>query len=221
MKNRDYKNFIENEYFHIYNRGVGKMNIFLDDQDKSVFMSRLHENIYPEKAKLEINIGGKKKKIERKLLPSNSFELVSFCLMPNHFHLLIKQLTNLPISKLVSKICTSYSMYFNKKYGRVGSLFQDAFKAVQIETNQQLLWLSLYIHENPSKAGIVENLEKYKWSSFLEYIGLSKGICKKDIILGQYKNRSEYLSHFKNLKEKEQVQNNLIGIQDLLIDDDN
>ena len=88
MKNRDYKNFIENEYFHIYNRGVGKMNIFLDDQDKSVFMSRLHENIYPEKAKLEINIGGKKKKIERKLLPSNSFELVSFCLMPNHFHLL-------------------------------------------------------------------------------------------------------------------------------------
>jgi len=217
MKNRDYKNFAQDEIFHTYNRGVGKMKIFLDDEDMTVFMSRLYENIFPEKKKLQINI---KTKYQRKFLPPNSFELISYCLMPNHFHLLIKQKTDLPISQLISKVCTGYSMYFNKKYERVGSLFQDTFKATLVKTNEQLLWTSLYIHENPIKAHLIEKLEDYKWSSYLDYAGLDMGICKKDIILGQYKNPKSYLDYFNNPKINKKMQNLMIGSQDIFIDED-
>ena len=219
MRNRDYKNFAKGEFFHVYNRGVGKMDIFKDEADMSVFMNRLYENLFPEKQKRETEIG-KKKKYERKLLPPNSFDLISYCLMPNHFHLLIKQLTDLPISQLMLKVCTGYSMYFNKKYDRVGSLFQDVFKTVAIETNEQLLWVSLYIHENPIKSGLVKKLEEYRWSSFLDYIGINKGICNKDVILGQYKDPTSYLQYFRDPQLHEDTQNLMIGSEDIFIDED-
>src|SRR3989344_1781777 len=122
---RDYKNFAEGEYFHIFNRGVGKMNIFKDDQDYRVFISRLTENLFPNRKtiSLEGRLQGKSHTpYLRKLLPDGVFSLVAYCLMPNHFHLLLKQNTELPLSKLILKVCSSYSKYFNKKYERVGAL---------------------------------------------------------------------------------------------------
>ena len=173
MKNRDYKQFEKEGIYHIYNRGVGKMKIFEDEKDFRVFLYRLKENLFPEKNKIENSIL-KKKIYKRKLLPPNSFDLICYCLMPNHFHLVIQQKTNLPISKLILKICTGYSMYFNKKHGRVGSLFQGIFKAVPIENNEQLLWTSLYIHENPQKSKLVKKPENYEWGSLLDYIEPSR-----------------------------------------------
>lgn len=220
MKNRDYKQFEKNGIYHIYNRGVGKMKIFENEKDFKVFLYRLKENLLPEKKEPE-NIILRKKVYKRKLLPPNSFNLICYCLMPNHFHLLIQQNTDLPLSKLISKVCTGYSMYFNKKHDRVGVLFQDAFKAVRIENNEQLLWTSLYVHENPQKSGLVKNLKDYEWSSFLDYMEPNRNtLCKKDILLDQFNSTESYLKYFKNPEENKEAQNQMISFQDLFIDGD-
>lgn len=199
MRNRDYKEFAPGTYYHVYNRGVAKQDIFVDEQDYIFFLYRLKENLFPEIQKDaslsmdDILFNSKKSNDRRKLLPPNSFEMVCYCLMPNHFHFLIKQLKNVPISSLMLKIGTGYSMYFNKKQGRVGALFQDAFKAIPIEDNNYLFWLSLYIHKNPIEAGLVDDIKKWRWSSYLDYIGERNGIlCEKSVILEQLNTVKNY-----------------------------
>lgn len=200
VNNRDYKNFSCGEVYHIYNRGVNKDDIFRNQDDYQLFLFRLKENLFPNLIKTERL---SKIKNRRKMLPPNSFDLICFCLMPNHFHLLIQQKTDLPITKLISKICTSYSMIFNKKYERVGAVFQDQFKSVRIENNEQLLWTSYYIHKNPIESGLVENLQGYRWSSFSEYFNSFNKwtMCKKDIITKQFHTEDMYLKYFSD-KEK-------------------
>ena len=90
--------------------------------------------------------------------------------MPNHFHLLIEQTGDISISKLVLKLCTSYSRYLNKKYKRVGHVFQDQFKSVKINRDAQLMWCSSYIHMNPVKDGLVNHPNNYPWSSYQDYV---------------------------------------------------
>ncbi len=188
MNNRDYKGFTEGECYHVYNRGVGKMDIFLCEEDFNFFISRLRENLFPS-ISMNKSAGG----YRRELLPFDSYSLIAYCLMPNHFHLLIRQNKELPISKLLSKIGTSYSKYFNKKYIRVGSLFQDQFKAVHIENNEQLLWVTTYIHQNPKVAKLVSTLDDYPFSSYLDYVGMRKGtLCSKELILNQFNNETEH-----------------------------
>ena len=113
MGNRDYKQFCAGEIYHIYNRGVGKMDIFRDASDYRLFLDRLKENLFPElvdKSKLS------RLQRKRKMLPSNSFELISYCLMPNHFHILITERIEGGISTFMQKLSTAYAMYYNKKY---------------------------------------------------------------------------------------------------------
>src|SRR3989338_5281062 len=103
--------------------------------------------------------------------------------MPNHFHLLLRQNLDIPTSKLLLRVCTGYSKYFNKKYEKVGHVFQDQFKQITVGDNDYLRWLSCYIHQNPKVAGMVKKLGHYRWSSFREFIGKDfSGICEKDII---------------------------------------
>ncbi len=171
MGNRDYKNFAQNSIFHVYNRGNNREKIFFEEKDYKAFLFRvaLALGINPEiilKEKLlsvpysRIRITGNKE----------LFKLHSFCLMPNHFHLLIEQTGDVSISKLISQICTSYAMYVNKKYKRVGHVFQDAFKAVLVEDNSQLMWLSSYIHMNPVKDGLVRHPKEHIWSSYCDFV---------------------------------------------------
>ena len=125
-----------------------------------------------------------------------------YVLMPNHFHLSAMQNTDLPLSVLITKICTSYSKYFNKKYKRVGSVFQDQFKAVLIKSNEQLLYLTYYIHNNPIKAGLVNDLNKYPYSSHLDYIGVRQGtLCKKGLISDQFKSIKDYTNSVMKFNE--------------------
>ena len=199
MNKRDYKQFVPGTYYHVYNRGNGKQNIFLDDEDFNFFLFRLKENLFPDFARQIIKNKDNKDGLcngayRRAILPDDSFDLVCYCLMPNHYHFLIKQNGDISIGKLISKVCTSYSKYFNKKYTHVGHLFQDKFLAVPVETNEYLLWLSIYIHNNPKTARLVKNLLDYKWSSYLDYAGKQKnGLCKMDIIMSQFKNTSDYI----------------------------
>jgi len=197
MGNRDYKKFAPGCIYHVYNRGVNKINIFNDIQDNKLFLSRLRENLFPElKLSEDVCLGDSRKihtPYKRKKLPAKSFDLIAYCLMPNHFHLLIKQNNNVSVSKLIGKVCTSYSKYFNLKHKRVGSLFQDQFKAVYVDSNEYLLWLSAYIHLNPVMANLVKYVENWKWSSYLEYINHSAYLlCNKGIILNQYKKPKLY-----------------------------
>lgn len=201
VNTRDYKQFGPDTLYHIYNRGTAKGEIFLDKEDHALFISRLHECLYPE----EVDIAAMRKQrlFVRSLLPSGAFDLICYCLMPNHFHLLIHQKTDLSPSKLLSKLCTSYSKVFNKKYDRIGALFQDQYKAVPITSNAQLLWISAYIHNNPLKAGLTQKLETYSYSSYPDFVGLRNGtLCKKNIIMDICDNSpASYNKHIMNFDE--------------------
>lgn len=180
-KNR-VKSYEENGYYHIYNRGVEKREVFRDAQDYSVYLSYLKTYLEPKDdfglqtiiSSSTVPWGEKDKAI--KLLRLNNFSesisLMSFCLMPNHFHFLVKQTEFMTISKFMNSIGTRYTMYYNKKYKRVGHLFQDIYKAVKAASTDQLLYLTRYIHRNPDD--ILPQgwaLRKYEYSSYGVYLG--------------------------------------------------
>ncbi len=171
-KNRDYKVFTKDSIHHIYNRGDNKEVIFRDEQDYRAFLFRLGLALGIKKGDLdecEITKSPKSRIRISSLKPEN-FKLHAFCLMPNHLHLLIEQCGDESISKLISRVFTSFSKYINLKYKRVGHVFQDQFKSVQIETNPQLMLISSYIHMNPVKDSLVNKPEEYKWSSHNDFI---------------------------------------------------
>ncbi len=167
------KTYIEDSYYHVYNRGVEKRNIFRDDYDYRVFMNLL--KIYLSPLPDAINEMEKifpTKKIRIKKTFHDEIDIISLCLMPNHFHLLLHQNSSKSITEFMRAVCTSYSMYFNKKYSRVGSLFQSIFKAVYVSKDEYLLHLSRYIHRNPLKLTGFNpvKLGEYPYSSFSTYL---------------------------------------------------
>lgn len=145
-------------------------------------------------------------------------DIICYCLMPNHFHFLLKQIRDGGITEFASKLSNSYTKYFNTKQKRVGPLLQGEFKAVHIETNDQLIHLSRYIHLNPLVSYMVKDLERYLWSSYLEYIGLTNSsICSKEIILNQFKSPQEYKQF---VLDQEDYAKQLEAIKHQLIDFD-
>ncbi len=160
-------------YFHIYNRGNNRQNIFLDEEDYKFFLTRLRQNLCPNEAPKRMRV-----------LPQNSYTLLSYCLISNHFHILLRQNRELSPSALLLRICSSYSKYFNKKYKKVGHVFQDKYKLVNIYDDDQLLWVHAYINLNPFMESKKNNAKKkdYKWSSYNELLGLKKGICDVSFI---------------------------------------
>lgn len=120
-------------------------------------------------------------------------ELNAYCLMPNHFHFLIKQLRDEGITEFVSKLSNSYTKYFNTKYNRVGPLLQGEFQTVHIESNEQLLHVNRYIHLNPSVNLITKSLDDYLWSSYHEYTNeRDNGFCIKEVVLEQFPSKKAY-----------------------------
>lgn len=179
------KQYLENCYYHLYNRGVEKRVIFQDEQDYSVFLSYLKTYLSPKDEKIILSditspeISSKEKDRLLKLLRLNNFDdkivLLAYCLMPNHFHLLIKQKPFDGIDKFMNSLATRYTQYFNKKYKRVGSLYQAVYKAVLVNSEEQLLYLTSYIHRNPiSENPYVKDKQKNLFlqpSSLPEYLG--------------------------------------------------
>lgn len=180
-KNR-IKQYNKDSYYHIYNRGTEKRSIFLDQQDYSIFLSYLKEYLTPKDIE-SLNIvlqsirttSAEKEAAKRKLKMNNftsDITLLAYCLMPNHFHFLIKQKDAGSMDKFMNSLGTRYTMYFNKKYKRVGSLYQGVYKAAMVYTDEQLLNLSRYIHKQalslPSLSGSDQP------SSYNIYIGKQK-----------------------------------------------
>ncbi len=172
VNNRDYKNFASGQIYHIYNRGNNKENIFFDEQDYKAFLFRLGLCLGFNEKELNTEklLAMPYSRIRITDANQGDFTLHSFCLMPNHFHLLIEQVGNKSVSKLVLKLCTSYSKYINKKYSKVGHIFQDTFKAVLINSNEQLMWIFEYIHNNPVKDNLVKHPSEYTWSSYNDFV---------------------------------------------------
>lgn len=205
VKNRDYKEFSIGEIYHIYNRGNNKEKIFFDNQDYRAFIFRLGLALGFSQKKLSENslMYFPKSRIRINSKP-NIFKLHSFCLMPNHFHLLVKQTTDTPISNLILKLCTSYSMYFNKKYKRVGNVFQDCFKSVLVKSNPQLMWNSAYIHMNPVEGKLVNDPKDYEWSSYKDFIDKRNFVfVSKDLIPVIFTNKEIFIKETcKNIQQE-------------------
>ena len=120
-------------------------------------------------------------------------DIICYCLMPNHFHFLLRQRREGGISEFASKLSNSYTKYINVKNGRVGPLLQGDFKSVYVGENDQLIHLSRYVHLNPLVGYIVKSLDSYRWSSYPEYITPTDNeICDKKIILDQFKSKAGY-----------------------------
>lgn len=133
-------------------------------------------------------------------------EVVTFALMPNHFHAIVRPTKESGISQYMQKVLNSYTKFFNKKYERSGHLFQGPYQIVPIETNEQLLYLSAYIHRNPRELHGWNGREyKYPWSSYQDYIGENRWgeLLKRDIILDQFKAVKDYHDLVKNSGAKD------------------
>ncbi len=174
------KIYVECGYYHVYNRGVEKRVIFQDDQDHRVFLSYLKSylsSVFQQTSHPILEVTGPG---PVRIRPLKSFfeevSLLCYCLMPNHFHLLLHQVPSDGMQRFIQALCTSYTMYFNKKYKRVGPLFQGPYKAVFVDRDSYLLHLTRYIHLNPKEVtgpGPVTARE-YVYSSYPYYLRLKQ-----------------------------------------------
>lgn len=161
MGNVKYKSYYSGAIYHIYNRGNNKQNIFEEANDFINYLKRL-----------------------RTAKEAHNISVIAHTLMPNHFHLIARQNSEVPIHKFISSLHTSYVMYFNKKYKRVGHLFQGRFNQRIVKGDEDLLYLSCYVHLNPELDGLVKKAEDYGWSSFRDYVGLRQGtLCDKTLLI--------------------------------------
>lgn len=181
---------VTGEFYHVFNRGVAKMQIYNSSYDYTRFLKTMvYYSIKGPKPRFSIfspttNMIDRSKKI---------VEVICYCLMPNHFHLLLKQLEDDGITEFMSKLSNSYTKYINIKNNRVGPLLQGDFKSVHIGDDGQLLHVNRYIHLNPLVGYVTEDLDNYKWSSYPGYISLVKEeICLKDIIMSNFKSKENY-----------------------------
>lgn len=177
------KKYTENGFYHIYNRGVEKRVIFTDDQDYAVFLSYIRDYLTPKKEKdlllrlSDPNISWREKdKINKLLRLKNYYDevaLLAYCLMPNHFHFFLKQKSKNSINQFLHSLETRYTMYFNRRHKRIGPLYQDIYKAVSVDHEEQFVYLSKYIHKQ-ALASQGPALRNDQPSSYPEYIGERK-----------------------------------------------
>ncbi len=178
-------------YYHIYNRGNEKRNIYTQTRDFKRFLKTVYYYKFlgpkPSLSRFaKSDFDSFKPAPDKKLV-----DIICYCLMPNHFHFLLRQLKDNGISIFMSQLANSYTKYFNTKYRRVGSLLQGTFKAVLIESEEQLVHVSRYIHLNPVVSGLIKNLNTYPWSSYPEYLG-QEVLCSPQIILDLFPSNEKY-----------------------------
>lgn len=219
------------QYYHIYNRGVDKRTIFTNTSDYLRFLESLYwfNDTKPHELRelkrcgnrgdwISVDYGDPISAHTR----SEITEICAYCLMSNHFHLLLKESYEGGITKFMHKLSLGYTLYFNEKYKRSGCLFQGRFKAVAIKTDEQLKHVTRYIHLNPAelkepkikesrvynKENLVKFLENYKWSSYQDFIGKrdknyilnKKALPKWFNSFNEYKNFTEdWIDYYRSL----------------------
>lgn len=213
-------------YYHIYNRGVEKRQVFMDEMDYSVFISYLSMYLSPLQ---DLQGSSLQEKISPSKVPKNYFgeiKLLAYCLMPNHFHLMVKQESDRGIDHFMRSVSTKYVRYFNSKYKRIGPLFQGIYKAVRIESEYQFVYLSKYIHRNPLDLITCKDdpcrLEDYRYSSYGNYLNKYwQGWLDTEEVLGLFGSVNKQIS-FKSYRAfvEESSDADFSFIKDTVIDID-
>lgn len=215
---------VNDQIYHVFNRGIDHRPTFIDrlELKRSVTTIDFYRFANPPmKLSKFLQLSNKERdRISReiKIRDEKLVEILAFCLMPNHFHFVVKQLQISGISKFLANFQNSYTRYFNTKRERNGPLFLDQFKGVRIETDEQLLHVSRYVHLNPLTSYVVKDFEellRYPWSSFSEYINNKSSICEINTILGFFKNPNGYQTF---VKDNASYQRELHKIKHLLLE---
>ena len=190
---------VTEEYYHVFGRGVDKRSIFMDSRDYARFLQSMKEfnTIEPIGSIFENSFRRHEHQLGHvvsKLVAGRKEKLVEFvcyCLNPNHYHFLLKQVADKGIEKFLHRLCMGYAKYFNTKHRRSGALFQGPFKAVHVDTNEYLLHVSAYVNLNNRVHRLGSSASKSSWDEYLkEKIKLE--FCEKEIILSQFQTIVEY-----------------------------
>ncbi|MGE3803959.1 MAG: transposase [Gemmataceae bacterium] len=166
-------------HYHVYNRGNNRQRIFIKRENYVHFLRVLREHFAEKVA------------------------VVAYCLMPNHYHLLVR-LDSDDFSRIMHSFSTAYAKAINKQHERVGALFQGPFKASLVDEDEYLMHLSRYIHLNPVRAGLVSNAADWEFSSYRDYLRLRSGtLPQSGIVLSQFGNVEDYESFVREYQEAE------------------
>jgi putative transposase len=189
---------VNKEYYHIFGRGVDKRTIFMDQYDYARFLQSMEEfntldpigSLYENSfRKRESKLGDGVTKSVFTKKKEKMVEFICYCLNPNHYHFLLRQIVDKGIEKFMHRLCMGYARYFNIRYQRSGSLFQGPFKAVHVDSNEYLLYVSSYVNINNLVHGLGDGVTKSSWK---EYMKGENALCNKEIILSQFKTIAEY-----------------------------
>jgi putative transposase len=224
--------FADGEIYHVYNRGVEKREIYLDEKDFFRFVHCLYE-FNDERPVTNTHYFFNPKTMVVDSRPLKTYQqprellvdILVFTLMPNHFHLMLRQRKEKGIVKFMQKLGTGYSMYFNKRYERVGSLFQGRFKAAHVNVESHFIHLPHYIHTNPLSleyrgSTSIEFLSTYRWSSFPDYIGKKNfpSITHRDFLLDIFGGENAYKSYTQERLYNQEDQNYLNAVDGLILE---
>lgn len=210
-------------YYHIYNHGIDLKETFTAKREYKHFLLAAwfyQPQTIPFKLSYYLNLSSdiRSQYITEMMKKDKSIKVHAYCLMSNHYHLLLEQITDNGISKYIGNLQNSYTKYFNTKHERKGPLFLSSFKAKQIQTEEQFLHVSRYIHLNPYSAQIVKSLEQlkgYSFSSIRDYLGtsLEKIVTNTDILMDRFKTREEF---WKYITDQADYQRQLAHISHLI-----
>lgn len=171
----------ETGMYHIMFRGLNKQNIFSQDRDYIKFMDIL-----------------------KTVKNETEFQIYAYCMMPNHVHLFVQEAQKGDISAIMKRILSHYAGWYNFKYERTGHLFSNRYKSIPVEDDSYFLTLARYIHQNPVKANLSENMQNYKYSSYSDYLNDGGGITDVDFLLDMFnKNRKEAVKQFVQFSDSE------------------
>jgi len=163
-------NWLPDNYYHIYNRGAHKVPIFREEQNYVFVLSRT-----------------------KQYLRKFDVAMIAYCLLPIHYHFLVRQQGDYPAGLIPQRIFNSYSKAYNRRYEHSGTLFEGRYQAVHVVKESHLRQLCRYIHANPLKHGVVDDLEKWPYSNYLEWIGLRPGeLVDHEFVDTFFPNRSDY-----------------------------
>lgn len=175
------REFVKDGIYHVFNRGVDKREIFLDEQDYNLFKYYLYIYVTPLEKVLRRYHNLPIRLFNKNL--AKEIDLLAYCLMPNHFHLLVRQKSEKGLALFMKQLTNAYAQYFNEKYKRGGSLMEGRYKAVRIIKDEQLMHVSRYVHLNPVVADLAREPE-YMWSSYKEYTDeVSSKLCDTKPVL--------------------------------------
>lgn len=203
------------EHYHLFDRGTAKQEIFLDKRDYARFLFLIlhcqssvaitntshYVNSYIKHSVFNIRDSR-----HSEILANRIVALVAFAIMPNHFHLIVEQISDNGISEYMHRVLMGYAKYFNTKYEKSGHVFQGPYQAVHVSDNEQLLHLSAYVHKNPNELLSWKGKEEYyPWSSLQDFTQDNRwgALLKNDIIVQQFRDKAEYRKFVRTSSAKE------------------